>query len=317
LKWPSDDAAAARAWRGPTRPYDLIKEFVIALVVIGLLALLLAAAFSSPDEPPATLASWAKADPMDFVTTALSELDGTSASATYGPPYDKIPGAGQKIGPLNLEGLVGVRIPISSAQDFVLRPLRTQAAANPQLAQAIEAWTSASPSQRGTWTSAYGRALKQGSVVGGTISVPNGDFGPVPLLMQSELTLARNGDLEGAMLTNGSFYSTDYTKPLLFLADGSYLGSLAEKDHLLGEQWGIMNEVGSYPGQTWLWLYTLWYQIPPFRSSGNADALVWGLMIVLAGGFALLPWIPGLRSLPRKLGAYRLIWRDYYQSVKS
>ena len=30
--------------------------------------------------------------------------------------------------------------------------------------------------------------------------------------------------------------------------------------HLTGEQWGVMNETGSYPGQPWLWLYTLWYQ---------------------------------------------------------
>jgi hypothetical protein len=28
---------------------------------------------------------------------------------------------------------------------------------------------------------------------------------------------------------------------------------------LLGEQWGMMNETGSYPGQVWLLLYTLWY----------------------------------------------------------
>jgi hypothetical protein len=27
---------------------------------------------------------------------------------------------------------------------------------------------------------------------------------------------------------------------------------------------GGMNETGSYPGQPWLWLYTLWYQVPQF-----------------------------------------------------
>ena len=31
----------------------------------------------------------------------------------------------------------------------------------------------------------------------------------------------------------------------------------------------MMNETGNYPGQAWLWLYTFWYQIPPFSSSGN------------------------------------------------
>ena len=39
----------------PTRPYDLVKEFVIALVVVGLLTVGLAAVFSSPDEKAITM----------------------------------------------------------------------------------------------------------------------------------------------------------------------------------------------------------------------------------------------------------------------
>ena len=57
------------------------------------------------------------------------------------------------------------------------------------------------------------------------------------------------------------------------------------------------------------WLYTFWYQIKPFSTSGNADALVWGLMAMLTLGFVFLPFIPVLRSLPRHLGVHRLIWR--------
>ncbi len=48
----------------------------------------------------------------------------------------------------------------------------------------------------------------------------------------------------------------------------------AEQLNLLGSQWGMMNETGNYPGQAWLWLYTFWYQIPPYNTSPNADALV-------------------------------------------
>ncbi len=40
----------------------------------------------------------------------------------------------------------------------------------------------------------------------------------------------------------------------------------------------MMNETGSYPGQVWLWLYTFWYQVPPFNTSVNADAQIWALM---------------------------------------
>jgi hypothetical protein len=55
------------------------------------------------------------------------------------------------------------------------------------------------------------------------------------------------------------------------------------------------------------------HQVPPFSTSDNADALVWGLMMVLSLGLVLLPFIPGLRSIPRWIPLHRLIWRDYYR----
>ena len=131
----------------------------------------------------------------------------------------------------------------------------------------------------------------------------------MPVLAASFLKLADSGGLEGLLTSSGTFYVSDETKPLLLLADGAYLEDLARADHLGGDQWGMMNETGNYPGQPWMWLYTFWYQVPPFSSSGNADALVWGLMALLTLGFILIPYIPGLRSLPRHLGVHRLIWR--------
>ena len=81
--------------------------------------------------------------------------------------------------------------------------------------------------------------------------------------MSGLLALAQSGGLDGALLTSKQFYLTDYTKPLLFLADGSAIANRAQDQHLTGSQWGMMNETGAYPGQVWLWLYTFWYQIPP------------------------------------------------------
>ena len=133
--------------------------------------------------------------------------------------------------------------------------------------------------------------------------------------MDRELALAKTGALDGALL-DGSFFRTDYTKPLLFLADGSYLEGVARAQHLGGDQWGMMNETGRYPGQAWLWLYTFWYQVKPFSTSGNADALVWGVMLLLSAALVLLPFIPGVRSLPRHLGVHKLIWRDWYRSQR-
>ena len=76
--------------------------------------------------------------------------------------------------------------------------------------------------------------------------------------MQSLLTMAQDGGLDGALLATRQFYQTDYTKPVLFLAGGSYFEDQASARNLLGEQWGMMNETGNWPGQAWLWLYTVW-----------------------------------------------------------
>ena len=81
-----------------------------------LLTIGLALVFSSPDDKPVTIAQWATAAPKDFLATAVSELNGTSGVATYGPPYTNVPGAGQNIiGHLSIERLLGVQIPIDPA----------------------------------------------------------------------------------------------------------------------------------------------------------------------------------------------------------
>ena len=290
----------------PTRPYDLVKEFVVALVVIGALTVLLAAVFSSPDHKALTLKAWAQAAPTDVVATATAELAGTSTSASYGAPYNTA-GPGQDLGPLHLQRWGGVRIPIDSARDLVIGPLST-VTNNPALTSALSTWNAASSDQQTTWAGAYSDALTT-VPDGDPAKVAAGDFGPVPVMASSFLTLAGTGGLEGLLTSSSTFYVSNETKPLLLLADGAYLEDLARADHLGGDQWGMMNETGNYPGQPWMWLYTFWYQVKPFSTSGNADALVWGLMALLTLIFVLVPYIPGLRSLPRHLGVHRLIWR--------
>ncbi len=134
-------------------------------------------------------------------------------------------------------------------------------------------------------------------------------------MMDSLLTFAQGGGLDGALLTNKQFYQNDYTKPLLFMADGGVLSSRAQAQHLLGTQWGMMNGTGSYPGQVWLWLYTFWYQIKPFSTSANADVLVMTVMGVLSLAFVLIPLLPGIRDIPRRIPIYKLIWRDRYREL--
>ena len=51
--------------------------------------------------------------------------------------------------------------------------------------------------------------------------VPPANDGPVPFMLASELTMARSGAIDSALLAEQAFYGTDFTKPLLFLEDGS------------------------------------------------------------------------------------------------
>jgi len=302
---------ARSGWRGATREYDLVKEFVVALVVVAFLAGALAAVFSSPDERPVTMSSWAAAAPGDFVTTATGELAGTTTSAGYGAPYNT-GGEGQTIGPLALQRWAGVRVPVDPANDFVVRPLSAHPTA--AVSTALGRWNAAADAQRTAWATAYADALAKAD--GDPTKVAAGDYGSVPDLTAGLLELARSGQLDGLLTAAGNgFYGMDYTKPMLFLGDSGYLDDLAGTHQLHGEQWGMMNETGNYPGQAWLWLYTFWYQVPPFTTSwaDNADALIWGLMMVLSLALLLVPFIPGLRSLPARLGVHRLIWRNYHR----
>jgi hypothetical protein len=300
-------------WTGPQVRYDLLKEVTVCFAVILVLVVLLAAVFSSPDEPAITLQSWSKAAPVDFVQTAITELDGTSGSATYGAPYNHTPGTGQNLGPISLERSIGVHIPIDNARDFVIAPLETLPS-QPALMAAVHRYQSAGSHQQAAWTSAYEKVAGK-ATFNGTLHVAPGPYGPVGPMMTALLGMARTGALDGALTKTPQLYGTDYTKPLLFIADGAYMADMAHSRNLLGNQWGMMNETGNYPGQAWLWLYTLWYQVPPMNSSSNGGVEVWAIMMGLTVLLALVPFIPGLRSIPRWTRIYRLIWRRHYRSL--
>jgi hypothetical protein len=217
-----------------------------------------------------------------------------------------------KLGPISLQHIAGVTHRIHPAQDFVVGPL-SGVPGDQALTAALTTWRGATASQQQSWASSYDDALQK-APGNDPAKVASGDYGPAPVMLAALLRMAQSGGLDGALLSQGHFFATDYTRPLLFIADGTYLEDRAVAQHLGGDQWGMMNETGNYPGQAWLWLYTFWYQVKPFSTSGNGDALVWGLMMVLTLGFVLIPFIPGVRSIPRWIPVHRLIWRDYYRS---
>jgi hypothetical protein len=314
-------AAEAAVWRGPVRRYDILKEATVALVVVLVLTVVLAVLFSSPDVPPVTLRAWASAQPKGFTEIALSELDGTSTTATYGPPYNHSTGSLQDLYGVSIQKAFGVTDPIDPGKAFVLDPLGT-VSGQPALTTALHRYEAGSVAQRSAWLASYGKALTKAAVVGGRLEVPVARDGPVATMMSALLAMARSGGLDAALVEHSSFYTTNYTDPILFLGDSAvaqpngYWNEIVTAQHLQGSQWGLMNETGSWPGQPWLWLYTMWYQIGPMSTSNNGDVEVIAIMTVCSLGLLLVPFIPGLRDIPRLVPVHRLIWKDYYRSQR-
>ncbi|MBN9631570.1 MAG: hypothetical protein J0I18_13295 [Actinobacteria bacterium] len=309
MTWKAGHDLASRPWQGRVRDYDLFKEVLIGFVVVAAVTLGLAGVFGSPDEPPVTFAAWSSNDPVDFAATATAELGGTSATAQYGPPYNDTHGTTQTLGPIDLQSLSGVRLPIDTAKVFVIGPLQTL----PSAPSAVARWTSASAAQQARWTDAYAKALAADT--GHSLPRPTAAEGPVPAMIASLSAMARSGGLDGALAGQGGFYPLNRTSAILFLGDGQYFNDLAAHQHLTGDQWGMMNETGNTPGQAWLWLFSFFYQIEPFASLPNVDLVVVLIMAALTLLLALLPFIPGLRTIPRWIPLHRVIWRDYYRAT--
>ena len=131
------------------------------------------------------------------------------------------------------------------------------------------------------WATAYADALAK-APGGDPAQVTAGDYGPVPELATAFLPLAASGGLEGALTSVGQLLRRrPDPQPCCCSPTAPTSRTTRSRQHLGGDQWGMMNEIGNYPGQPWMWLYTFWYQVKPFSTSDNADAQVWALMMVL------------------------------------
>ncbi|WP_157071384.1 hypothetical protein [Curtobacterium ammoniigenes] len=291
-------------WHGPVREYDLLKELVIGVSVVGVLVLGLAALLGSPDDRAVTLRDWATAAPADFVATATAELGGTSDTAQYGPPYTTGSGSVQTIAGLSPQQASGVRIPIDTARDFVILPLQTAGG----VGAAVRTWNVATASQQSAWTRTYAAALAK-APGGNPLRARTAGAGPVPALTSSLEAMAKTGALDAVIRAEQGPTSLDATRTVLFLGDGTWFPDLAQRLHLTGDQWGVMNETGNYPGQAWLWLFSLWYQIPAIAALSNADIVAVGLIGLCSILLLLVPFIPGLRDIPRLVPLHRVIWR--------
>jgi hypothetical protein len=296
----------------PMKPYDLLREGLIVLVLVIVVVVVLSAVLSSPDYPTVRSQDIAQQQPLAFLKTSASILAGDSSLQDYGPPYTPDKSNAQKIAGFAPANVLGVTNRIDPPEDFILKPLSRASALSSDVGTALNTYENASPDQQQAWVAAYMSALDKATVTDAGVQIPSGDYGPVATMMQGMLDLGRSGLLEGALESDARLpFTTDFTRSLLFFQDDVYSG-VADKLDMTGDQWGISHETGRYPGAWWLWPYTFLYQIRPMSTSANADLEIGVIMTGLFLVLLLVPFIPIVNRLPRWLGVHRIIWRDWY-----
>jgi hypothetical protein len=271
-------------------------KYPILAAVLLVVIVLVAAFVGSPNWPRDTIASVTKDDPGGAILAFTQELDGTAASATNAQEW-------------------GMGDP---GQVFVLNPLRQYAPLLGSDAQtAIQTYDAATADQRQAWASAYDKALATlmptgGSDMGGVASPDytklgtlQGDFGPIPTLVQAGLQLAQGGFLEQYLQAVEPGHSYHLTN--IWLYDHPHLLNTAVDQGLTDDQWGMVKERGFSVGPWYLFIPAVFHVKLPNGATGQGFVF-WNLLFAGILLF-IVPLVPGLRSLPRYLKLYRFIYR--------
>ncbi|HVO38047.1 MAG TPA: hypothetical protein VMV03_03365 [Spirochaetia bacterium] len=183
----------------PMKPYDLVREGVIALGIAAVLMIVLTVIFRSPDAPTVRGEDVARDHPLDFLKSSTDLLSGESGLQAYGPPYTKDTDNLQKVLGFAPTTIFGTTLPIDAQKDLVLAPLERVAVLNKDVAAALTVWKASSEDKQKARTKAYSDALDKAEESNGQIKVAPGDYGPVPVMMSGMLALGRAGLLEGAL----------------------------------------------------------------------------------------------------------------------
>lgn len=291
-------------------PEDFVKHLMSTLVIVVVLVLAAALAFSVPEAQPLTIKGYAEAHPVAFEQVALRALDGQGRIANYGPPYNHGTGNVES----GIQQMVGILHPVNAAQDFILKPLTMAAQVNPAIRAPLAQFEHASPKLQATWERNLTAALTKATVVNGQVVVPPGNYGPLATLMNDTLMLGKSGLMSGALIRNGKVVTRFDNQNYLLFLQGQPLHQVAAPLQLKGEQWGIIHPaVPGYPGAWWMTIPTWIYQWPFVANSPAADAIALSIGLLFWLALALTPWIPGWNQVPRYLGVYRLIWKGYYR----
>ena len=138
------------------------------------------------------------------------------------------------------KAIFGLTLPINTANDFVLAPVSQLIAPySPVAAAAVARYKAAggdlSPgapapqvasSQQAAWLNNYAKALARPSAkfTPTSVTVPPGNYGPVPVIITAELLIAHNGSLDGYFQSSQQQLSTNTTIGTMFFSDGTPVG---------------------------------------------------------------------------------------------
>ena len=206
---------------GRYRRYDIVKEFVVALVVMALLTVGLAIVFGSPDRKRDHAVGLG--DARRPPTSSPPPSPNSTAPAAPRPTARRTPTTRP---PGRSSARCRCNAGAASANRSTPRPTSCSARWRPaptrrhRGAGHLPRRLSRPADRRGPPRTATRSASAPD---GDPAKVAAGDYGPVPALAAGLLAMAQRGALDGLLQEQGGFYQTNYSRSLLFLADGTYL----------------------------------------------------------------------------------------------
>jgi len=265
------------------------------ILMVGLLVAVITAGvwLGSPLSPRATIKSSALQEPGGTIWAVSQQLDGSAVS--YTDPY-----------------AYGMKDP---AQRLVLDPLESARwFLSQRQRQALNTYLRAPVSDRVNWARNYDKAIQKNFPVSKSAYTPvpkmsdiamlQGNFGPVPVMADTILSLAQKGYLETYFQGTSPENVFEYTD--VWLYDQPLLLNTAIRNGLTDDQWGMIKERGFVPGPWYLIIPAIFHVKFPGGSTG-LGFMFWNSLLAIFV-VVLFPLIPGLKDIPRYLGLYKLIY---------
>ncbi len=270
-------------------PYTMIyadhKKLYMRAIVLVALILIFAFVFRSPYVAPVTIKSVAQSNQSIMATTLLNEFNYSSGTATYMDSIDPYT--------------------YSTRDVYVTVPYSQYLQSHPGTD-----YESVFLSGNDSTQSKDIAAALQYFGNNGTLETSNSSNPLVPMI-SSLVLMAQSGLYDGAINGEAGSY-LDTTYQLRFLSDSGMMDTIATKDGLQAQQWGVVKgTTGWWPPGLWLAAPYNWLEIGPLGNDPHVDrdgGIIAGVSFIL---FIFFPFIPIANEIPDKLRLYKLVWNRF------